>query len=289
MRANSTGILVGASGRVGTLLRAVWALAPPDALSVTCQWRQARDGRDGLVWSPLEGPGALKAWAGRHGPPDTIMMLAGVTPSTQGALDTNARLAVACLEAARATGCGRVLIASSSVVYGPGHGAPIPEDAPYAPVSPYGVAKRDMERACRPFRDAGLDVCCLRIGNVLGADALMLNAATGQPLVIDRFRDGSGPIRSFLGPLTLGRILERLCTCPGPLPEALNVGAPHPVAMETLAEAAGLDWQWRDAPETALHDVTLDCTRLAGFYTFSDAESRPEEMLAQLARIDDLP
>jgi len=171
------------------------------------------------------------------------------------------------------------------VVYGRGAGRPVPEDAPLAPVTPYGIAKRDMEAACAPYRDGGLEVCCLRIGNVLGADALMINAAAGLPLTIDRFADGNGPVRSFIGPQSLARVLETLVALPEPLPKVLNVGAPRPTEMTAIADAAGLLWRWQPAPDGALQDLRLDCTRLARLHAFDPGENTPEGMVDQLRRI----
>jgi len=289
MPATEKALLVGASGRVGTLLRKAWALAPPDKLDLVFQWRDAAPCSESLIWDPLEGPDALAVHSRAHGPPKTIMMLAGGTPATAAHLEINRQLAVACLEAARAVGTQRVLVASSAVIYGPGKGIPFSEETPCAPVSPYGFAKRDMEHACTPYRDAGMEVCCLRIGSVLGADALMLNAASMRRLRIDRFADGNGPIRSFVGPLTLSRLLETLCTLGRPLPDTLNVGAPCPLRMSEIATAAELNWQWRKAPEGAVQDVILDCTRLAAIHGFSSTESSAKEMIAQLKEIGAAP
>ncbi|MFF0717433.1 NAD-dependent epimerase/dehydratase family protein [Micromonospora sp. NPDC003816] len=58
------------------------------------------------------------------------------------------------LEAAAATDpAPRVVMASSSSVYGEGHRWPTPEDAPARPVSPYGVTKLAAEHLCRVYAD----------------------------------------------------------------------------------------------------------------------------------------
>ena len=271
-------LATGGSGRVGRMVRRAWAEAPPAATLLMPQ-RRAGDVPGGLVWDPLAGdlPEGV-------GPVDTLIALAGITPASGQPLELNTALAVATLTAARRHGIGRVLLTSSSAVYGaPAGDAPLSEDSPLRPLNPYGAAKLAMEAACAPFRDAGVEVCCLRIGNVAGADALLLNAATArpdQPIRLDRFAgaaaetdpDGPGPIRSYLGPATLARVLAGLAAAPGPLPAALNVALPHPVGMADLAEAAELPWLWQPAPAGALRRLTLDVGRLARLYRFTPAE-----------------
>ena len=93
-------------------------------------------------------------------------------------------------------------LASSAAVYGRPEGdAPLSETTEPRRVSGYGRAKRAMEQAVAE----GQGVTCLRIGNVAGADQLLLNAATATaqaPLILDRFADGTGPDRSYIGPET---------------------------------------------------------------------------------------
>jgi UDP-glucose 4-epimerase len=130
------------------------------------------------------------------------------------------------------------------------------------------------------WRDRGLAVCSLRIGNVAGADALLLNAAASAPHFIDRFASGGGPVRSYIGPVSLARVIAALADAPD-LPAVLNVAAPAPVAMADLARAAGGDWRWRPAPEGAVERLTLDCTALTRRVHFAPAESTAQEMVAQ--------
>jgi nucleoside-diphosphate-sugar epimerase len=209
--------------------------------------------------------------------------LAGITPGPGRNLGLNRPLAEATLDAGLRAGVTRVLLASSSAVYGAG-GIPFTEDAPCAPVNAYGAAKLEMEAACAPWRARGLDICALRIGNVAGADALLLNVARTGPggaVVIDRFADGGGPVRSYIGPATLAAVLATLCRHPGPLPEALNIAAPDPVAMTALAQAAGAHIETRPAPRGAHQRITLDCRRLAALHRFAPGDSTPAEMVRQ--------
>jgi len=204
-------------------------------------------------------------------------------------LDLNIALAEATLAAAYAAGISRVLLTSSSAVYGvPSSDVSLCEtDAPH-PINAYGRAKLAMEAACAPWRGRGMEICCLRIGNVAGADVLLLNglaAGPQNPLRIDCFADGSGPVRSYIGPETLARVTAALAAHPGKLPDLLNIGAPEAVAMAGLASAAGMEWRWQEAPQAAIQRITLDITRLASLYSFAPSDSDPVEMIRQWAAI----
>lgn len=283
-------LLTGATGRVGRMLARHWREAPPAGAEVLLQSRESRPGTVG--WDILRQP--LPAAAGGI---SVLIAFAGVTPGPGADPAVNAALAEATLAAAHGAGVRRVLLTSSSAVYGARDGgAPFAETDPLAPLNPYGEAKRAMEAAVAPWRERGLEVCCLRIGNVAGADALLLNAAKagpeGAPLRIDRFASGGGPLRSYVGPATLARIVERLARTGGPLPDVLNIGAPAPVAMADLAAQAhraglGPGWDWQPAPASAVERITLDTARLSALYSFGPADSSPAEMVRQWARLKD--
>lgn len=275
-------LMVGASGRVGRLVRAAWMRDPAVAPRLVPQLRRPGGGR-ALCWAPLEGPEMFEQFVNMDGSPAAMIMLAGVIPGRGRDFSVNVALARACLEAARRAGCPRVLLASSAAVYGAAEG-PVPEEARCAPTAGYGRSKLAMEAACAPYRAAGMDVCCLRIGNVVGADALLRRAVPGRVIRIDRFADGGGPERSYIGPESLARILSVLAGWPAPLPAVMNVAAPVPGAMVDLARAAGLGWQWHAASGGALRRVTLDCTRLDRFYAFDPEECSLPGMMAQYRR-----
>lgn len=280
-------LMVGASGRVGRLVRASWMRDPAIAMRLVPQMRgdpvrAAACG--GLWWAPLDGPEMFEQFVNNDGSPAAMIMLAGVIPGRGTDFATNVDLAVTCLEAARAARCDRVLIASSAAVYGASDDGPLPEDARCAPDGAYGASKLAMETACAPYRALGMDVCCLRIGNVVGADALLRNAAPGRAIRITRFGDGQGPRRPYIGPESLARILATLAAWPGRLPDVLNVAAPLAADMADLAQAAGLGWSWEEAPAEALQKVALDCRRLGDFYQFTPEECTLTGMMTQFRR-----
>ncbi|MGZ8527765.1 MAG: UDP-glucose 4-epimerase GalE [Candidatus Limnocylindrales bacterium] len=77
---------------------------------------------------------------------------------------------VTLLEAARTVGVRRVVFSSTAAVYGIPTATPIPEDAPLAPINPYGETKRTFEAGLRWYGSAyGLRSVALRYFNVAGA------------------------------------------------------------------------------------------------------------------------
>lgn len=272
-------LLVGSTGRVGRMITRCWQLNPPSGAKVTEQHRNS-DRSEGLFW-PLLSTDAKGLPKDTY---DAIICLAGVTPGLGADLALNTTLAEATLRSAKLANIPRVLIASSSAVYGSGDGTPFCETSTTTPANSYGAAKLDMENACATWRNQGIEICCLRIGNVAGADALLLNVARSehnQPLVIDRFADGRGPVRSYIGPRTLSDVLLTLATTPLALPNILNVAAPGSVTMEELARAAGHPFDFKNAHQTAQQTITLDCSRLAELHDFSTDAAEPMELVTQ--------
>jgi UDP-N-acetylglucosamine/UDP-N-acetyl-alpha-D-glucosaminouronate 4-epimerase len=83
--------------------------------------------------------------------------------------DVNVTGTVRLLWAAHAAGARRVVIASSSAVYGEGEGLPKREDMPLDLQSPYAVTKAVCETYAHTFaRLYGLETVCLRYFNVYG-------------------------------------------------------------------------------------------------------------------------
>lgn len=279
-------LLMGASGRVGRMLMRHWSAAPLPGLRILPQQRGSGPGLD---WAPLDGPEPLVKLTATCDIAGLIVM-SGVTPGPGADLAGNSALVQAAVTAAMAAGVPRLLVASSSAVYGAGVGLPQSEDASTMPMNDYGRAKLAAEAVCDCARAAGLSITTMRIGNVAGADALLLNAARATqdtPLRLDRFADGAGPQRSYIGPGTLAAVLETLARHAGPLPRSLNIGAPAPVSMESLAVAAGVPWHFMPAPPTAVQHITLNCAHLAEIHPFSPDASDPEAMVDEWHRLKD--
>ena len=72
-------------------------------------------------------------------------------------------------DAARETGCRRVVYASSSSVYGDASSFPCFEDTtPTRPQSPYGVTKRTCEKLADVYRGLGVEAVGMRFFTVYG-------------------------------------------------------------------------------------------------------------------------
>lgn len=226
-------LILGATGRVGTALRASGVMS-----GAIWQSRSARDGF--LTWDILQGPAPAVDCSG------VIMLAGGVAdtdayvPLANAACDLGAQLNVP------------VLIASSQ--------------AAELRNSVYGTAKRNMERAVIDRART----TCLRIGNVAGTDALFRAMAAG-PVQLDEVSKGQGPRRAMIGPVTFAHVLLRLLDTE--LPQILNVAQPGLVDMADMLRAAGVEWSWKDAPEGVLAALDLDVSELCALVDVPRADA----------------
>lgn len=271
-------LILGASGKVGRLVRAVWAA---DATSALCPVPVVRTdmGLPGqVIWSPGDAMESLPST-------DAVIALWGVISSPGADLAENTALALVAMEIGRAVGADRVLHCSSATVYAPGPD-PLSEDMPPDPPSPYGRAKLDMERAIAKDRRSEDPVAtCLRIGSVAGAESLFGAMIGADDVHLDRFPDGNGPERSYIAPLDLAHVLERLAAVPvASLPAVVNVGAPVSTPMEMIARAAGRQVIWREAPAGATQRLVLDTTRLSAICPLPAEMAEPDHLVSDWLR-----
>jgi UDP-N-acetylglucosamine/UDP-N-acetyl-alpha-D-glucosaminouronate 4-epimerase len=109
--------------------------------------------------------------------------------------DANVHGTLAVLQGAHEAGVRRVVLASSSSVYGGASQVPIPESAPLVPRSPYAVTKMTGEHYARVFWELhGLETVCLRYFNVFGPRQRPDSQyAAVIPLFIDALLTGRRP------------------------------------------------------------------------------------------------
>lgn len=284
MGKNGAILVMGASGQLGRALKRGWAGGPLWDRAVW-QYRDGVAAPNHVLWSPLQ------ADAPRLAGLDAVIVLSGATLSNGADMALNRDLALAGLRAAQVSGARHVFLASSQAVYAPGCG-PLSEDAPTSDATGYGAAKLRMERAAADWLDeqgpTAPGITCLRIGNVVGTDMLGKAARAGGDLTLDRFADGQGPVRSYIGPGGFARVIASLVKAVDRgerLPFLLNLAAPAPVRMQDLLTAWGRDWTWRPAPAGARQSVLLNVGTLARWHAFEPRDCDPAEMVREWAEV----
>ncbi|WP_254547475.1 NAD-dependent epimerase/dehydratase family protein [Halomarina pelagica] len=154
----------------------------------------------------------------------------------------NATGALTLLERARRADA-RVVVASSTAIYGNPTTIPVTEEEPTTPTSPYGVEKLAVDHYARLYHDLyGLDTVALRYFNVYGprqacADyssvitVFLEQACSGQPITVEG--DGS-QIRDFVHVSDVVRA-NVLAATTDRVGEAYNVGTGRSVSILDLA------------------------------------------------------
>ncbi|GAA0668830.1 SDR family oxidoreductase [Natronoarchaeum mannanilyticum] len=145
------------------------------------------------------------------------------------------------LDAARDSDVERVVLASSSSVYGKPEYLPYDEDHPTNPVSPYGVSKLAAEQYARVYSELyDLSTVSLRYFTVYGPrmrpNMAMTNFVSrclnGKPPVI--YGDGE-QTRDFTYIDDIVRVNEQLLTDDSADGEIMNVGSTDNIDIQTLA------------------------------------------------------
>lgn len=203
-----------------------------------------------LVEGDIRDPAALAAFFSSPG--DVVVHLAalvGVRSSLDEAaeyVDVNVRGSVLILEEARRHGIDRLVLASSSSVYGEGAPAPFREDGPVGlPLSPYAASKRAMELMAAAAQQLyGLRVALLRFFTVYGPgqrpDLAIHKFArrilAGQPIPV--FGDGSSRRDyTYVSDIVAG--IEGAITWtgrPGPRLQAFNLASGRTVTLAEMVQ-----------------------------------------------------
>ncbi len=146
------------------------------------------------------------------------------------------------LDAARTHDINRVVVASSSSVYGKPSYLPYDEDHPTEPVSPYGVSKLATEQYARVYNEIyGLPTVSLRYFTVYGPRMRPNMAMTN---FVSRCRHGEPPViygtgeqtRDFTYVTDIRRVNEQLLTDDSADGEIMNIGSTDNIDINTLAE-----------------------------------------------------
>ena len=204
---------------------------------------------EGDVADRLDGP--LAPAVARYGAIDRIIHFAARVSVAESIADPFADIRVnyqgtaQVLEYARARGVAKVVLASSSAVYGDCADLPIAETAPTRPLSPYGVDKLGGENFlgyCAAVH--GLAGTALRFFNVFGPrqdpaspysgviSIFVRRALDGAPIVI--YGDG-GQTRDFVYVGDVAAAVARCCLSDAGNGDVINLGSGIETRIDDLA------------------------------------------------------
>lgn len=179
-----------------------------------------------------------------------IAARAGVRPSIAdpaGYAMTNLVGTAVVMEAARVAGCSRIVVASSSSVYGNNAKTPFAEDdAVEHPISPYAATKRANELMGHTHRHlTGMPTAMLRFFTVFGPrqrpDLAIRKflAAVDAGESIEMFGDGStSRDYTYIDDIVAG-VLSAYERIPAHGYRVWNLGGNHPITLSGLIEAIG--------------------------------------------------
>ena len=161
-------------------------------------------------------------------------------------LRANARGTVRALEVARTRGVPKLVFASSAAIYGDVERVPTPEDAPKAPLSPYGVNKLAGEHWLSMYAAVyGVGTSALRFFNVYGPRQDPSSAYSGViSIFLERSSRGEGltifgdgkQTRDFVFVGDVVRAILAALDREGAT-SPINVGTGRSVTVEELARA----------------------------------------------------
>lgn len=188
-------------------------------------------------------------------------------------VDTNIRGTLNMLQAARDNNVGRILVTSTSEVYGTAQYVPIDEKHPKQPQSPYSATKIGADALALSFRNAfDLPVSIVRPFNTYGPRQ---SARAFIPTVITQIAAGARRIKvGDLSPTRDFNYVEDTCrgflaiaSSPETVGREINIATGTEVSMrqtlDTIAELMGADVEWVVDPQR-LRPSKSEVFRLCG-------------------------
>jgi UDP-glucose 4-epimerase len=198
------------------------------------------------------------------------------------------------LEAARNASLERVVIASSSSVYGDAETLPTREDIAPCPVSPYGVTKVATEQLAHVYwRNFGVPTVCLRYFTVYGPrqrpdmafNRLVSRALDGEPFEV--YGDGEQTRDfTFVADAVAGTVAASERGRPG---AAYNIGGGSNRSMnsvlETLSSLLGrpVERVYREPQRGDARDTAADISRARGDLGYEPSYDFQAGLESQLA------
>lgn len=157
-------------------------------------------------------------------------------------VDTNIKGALNVLQAARDSGAERILITSTSEVYGTARYAPIDENHPFQGQSPYSASKIGADRIAESFyRSFGTPVIIARPFNTYGPRQ---SARAVIPTIITQLLSGTTeiklgslhPTRDFNYVEDICRGIIALARCDKTIGKEVNIGSGAEISIGDLAQ-----------------------------------------------------
>ncbi len=188
-------------------------------------------------------------------------------------VDTNVKGTLNVCQACRDAGVGRLLVTSTSEVYGTAQYVPIDEKHPRQPQSPYSASKIGADAIAMSFHSAfGLPVSIVRPFNTYGPRQ---SARAIIPTVITQIASGErvikvgdlSPTRDFNYVADTARGFIAIAECDEAVGRELNIATGTEVSMEqtlrTIASVMGADVEWVRDPQR-IRPASSEVFRLCG-------------------------
>jgi UDP-glucose 4-epimerase len=202
------------------------------------------------------------------------------------------------LQAARAAGVRRVVVASSSAVYGDASASPKIETLPAVPTSPYGVQKLSAEGYARIWHSLyGLETVALRYFNAFGpGQDPTSNYAAVIPRFIAAALSGERPVvygdgeqsRDFIYVQNVVDVNLLAANAPAAVGSVLNVGMGESVTLNRLLEEIGrvlgraVTPRYQPARPGDIRESVADISRLHATLDYTPAIAFAEGLAATI-------